>query len=66
MTVRTRAWFVCPSCDGACRELRDGVCPGCHYTLSGGDRAPDDALLHPSWSARIDCADLPETNWWCA
>jgi hypothetical protein len=61
-----RSWFVCPSCDGACHELREGVCPGCHYTMRGGDLAPDEALLNPAWSARmLTDAALTATNWWC-
>jgi ribosomal protein L37AE/L43A len=58
----SRAWFTCPSCAGACRRLHEGVCPGCHYVLTGGDQGEDYRL---TWEARIDCPVLPETNWWC-
>lgn len=47
-----RAWLTCPECQNETDVIRDGVCLACHYTLNGGDRAPDD-LLRGEWEARI-------------
>ncbi len=49
---QTRVWLVCPECRSESESIRDGVCPACHYTLSGGDRAADEALV-PVWEARL-------------
>jgi hypothetical protein len=42
----------CPECEKDVYTLRDGVCLACHYTLLGGDRAPDD-LLRGEWQATL-------------
>jgi hypothetical protein len=48
--------LTCPSCEGDTDEIQEGVCPACRYALLGGDLAPTEVLLAPSWSVRIGTA----------
>ncbi len=50
--VRRDAWMICPECQERTERIWDGICPACHYTLNGGDRAPDEALI-PAWEASL-------------